>query len=306
MYQIIHSNELRHHGIKGMRWGVKNGPPYPLDEEDRSASEKKAIDREQGHRYNKKVKAAGSSSETGEAKKKSGLRTALKIGATAALAGLTVYGGYKLYQSGAFNRDLPTNAGKEAIKTIFGDAPDFQVIEDSANSAADGLKRLKTAETLSETITKVNPHRGDPHYKNNCAYCGITAILRQRGFDVTAGSTQGRPQNLLGVVEECFKNAKTLEGSAVKFGKSPEDAADFLIKRYGSNATGVCGIEWKNKQGHIFNWIIKDGSVSFYDAQTGDGDVSRYWRLIDHTGHLQLARLDNADIISDSIAKIVE
>ena len=24
------NNELTHHGIKGMRWGVRNGPPYPL------------------------------------------------------------------------------------------------------------------------------------------------------------------------------------------------------------------------------------------------------------------------------------
>lgn len=26
-----HSNELRHHGILGPKWGVKNGPPYPLN-----------------------------------------------------------------------------------------------------------------------------------------------------------------------------------------------------------------------------------------------------------------------------------
>ncbi|MCC8160264.1 MAG: hypothetical protein LIO53_02935 [Oscillospiraceae bacterium] len=24
-------NELYHHGIKGQRWGVQNGPPYPLN-----------------------------------------------------------------------------------------------------------------------------------------------------------------------------------------------------------------------------------------------------------------------------------
>lgn len=23
--------ELQHHGIEGQRWGVKNGPPYPLE-----------------------------------------------------------------------------------------------------------------------------------------------------------------------------------------------------------------------------------------------------------------------------------
>ena len=36
------STELCHHGILGQRWGKKNGPPYPLDASDHSASEKKA------------------------------------------------------------------------------------------------------------------------------------------------------------------------------------------------------------------------------------------------------------------------
>ena len=33
---------LAHHGIKGQQWGKRNGPPYPLDAKDHSASEKKA------------------------------------------------------------------------------------------------------------------------------------------------------------------------------------------------------------------------------------------------------------------------
>ena len=51
--------QLYHHGIKGQRWGVKNGPPYPLGGGDYSQSEKKAIykERKRGRGnsiYNKK------------------------------------------------------------------------------------------------------------------------------------------------------------------------------------------------------------------------------------------------------------
>ena len=51
-----------HHGIKGQKWGVKNGPPYPLATGDHSASEKKFI---------VKKKSSKSSSESSKSKKSS-------------------------------------------------------------------------------------------------------------------------------------------------------------------------------------------------------------------------------------------
>ena len=42
MRNDFESNYLMHHGILGQKWGQQNGPPYPLDSNKHSASEKKA------------------------------------------------------------------------------------------------------------------------------------------------------------------------------------------------------------------------------------------------------------------------
>ena len=42
IYEINEDSDfLMHHGIKGQKWGVENGPPYPLNKKEYSALEKK-------------------------------------------------------------------------------------------------------------------------------------------------------------------------------------------------------------------------------------------------------------------------
>ena len=70
------SNYLAHHGIQGQKWGIKNGPPYPLDSSSKSSSEKKQS-KEKFHLSNRQ-------------------KTYLAIGAAVAVGALAAYGTYKL------------------------------------------------------------------------------------------------------------------------------------------------------------------------------------------------------------------
>ena len=179
----------------------------------------------------------------------------------------------------------------------------------STSKALGGFRKLARAETFSELVKNVNPLRGKKAGENNCAACGLATFFRSYfGIDVTAKSTGGVMQNLGGVVEKCFKGAKVFDGSAIKFGRSRNDAAEMLVKRFGNNAEGVVAVQWRGNGGHIFNWKIVDGIVKFFDGQQGltDDKVSmRYWNLIDPNGFLQIARLDGLEVIWDAAKEFV-
>ena len=141
------------------------------------------------------------------------------------------------------------------------------------------------------------------------------------GYDVTAKSTGGRGKLLAGIVEDCFKDIRVYDGTAVSFAQSPEKAAQILKKRFGDNATGVVEIAWKNSfsedgvgNGHAFSWKIENGIVRFLDFQSGNDDAfirKQYWKYIDPNGLYSFARLDkdkngntpeiNMDVIRDYV-----
>lgn len=308
-----YETNLYYHGILGQRWGRKNGPPYPLGSSDHSASEKRAgwrksIDKSSDTSYTNNSKQSKEKKRLTDNQKK-----AIKIGVAVVATALVAYGTYKLAKSGKL--DPLIQNGKAKVEELMGtNLKDVKVgdlpKETTKSSVVTGFKKLSQSEHLSDTLKNTNPLLGKPEGMYNCSACGVTAFLRRQGYDVTAKSTGGEMQNLGGVVEKCFKGSKVFDGSAIKFGRSRNDAAEMLLKRFGNNAEGVVGIQWKGSSGgHVFNWKIKDGIVSFFDAQQGlnDDRVSmKYWNLIDPQGALQLARLDGLEINIDGIKQFVQ
>lgn len=86
------SGYLSHHGIQGQKWGVKHGPPYPLESSEKSSSEK-------------------------EKKSLSDKRKRqLAIGATIVASTLATYGVYKLAKTGALSA-VGRKVSKPYLKT---------------------------------------------------------------------------------------------------------------------------------------------------------------------------------------------
>ena len=320
------ASELYHHGIKGQKWGVRNGPPYPLGAGDHSAAEKKAgwrksLDKPAGRLYSKTKHRNSGLSE--------GQKRALKTGAVLAVAALATYGAYK---AGYF--DEAEGLGKEAVNKLlkeFGTKPfgDFRSVtpppapKPSAPKPKPVIRDPKTGfkmtkETLSDSLKNANPLHGTVEGSNNCTYSAVAGFLRTQGYDVTAKSTGGKMQNLGGVLEDCFEGVKVFEGSATKFAKSPDDAAQMLKKRFGNNASGAVGIQFLGgRGGHTFSWDIKDGNVrnsakiklQILDFQNNNSDDSVrnvLWNYIDPNGGLTFARLDGLELNLDNIDKYVD
>ena len=291
-------NVLYHHGIRGQRWGKRNGPPYPLKPSAHSEREKRLNSR-----------FAGGSTSTITKKKSFDYKKAAKIGLTLAVAGLAVYGVYKinqLYGSSEVGKgkDLLNDAMKK-----FGSSGGTSAV----TSVENGFKKLSKPETVEEAMGKVNDYYRAKVSQNNCTSCSMAGFLRTKfGYDVKA-QYMDNPRDGYAMLEDCMKNfsSNVFEAGSSKFGKSYDDASSMLLRRFKENgAEGVVAVTWaKNHSGHMFNWKIIDGKVQFMDYQLRNltkDQFSVYFQNIDKSKNFFAVRLDNGDFDFDKVAKYIQ
>lgn len=112
---MAYSDELYHHGIKGMHWGIR--------------------------RYRNK---GSSKKHPNKSKKRSKYYKAAAIGAGIIVAGLAVYGGYKLGAKGMASANREISDGKKWVSSAFGNLTRNPLVSEvSATFKGNDLKEHK-------------------------------------------------------------------------------------------------------------------------------------------------------------------
>lgn len=273
---------LAHHGIKGQKWDVKNGPPYPLGSSQKSYAEKKHISISK-RLANDKIKGRKSDNATStkpkrlthrdkliqkyrdegmpssEAKRAADKRISIEkkvaIGVAVTAAAVTAYGVYKHADFGGVNANI--NLDSQLKRKTF-EAPDFD------RAINDDLRKINREDLAGHLLLRGR--------EVNCTSCSMAYEMRRRGYDVVAGRTREGRTNL--ELERFFKRAEFdllyTEG-LYPLGTAAEvheHVASTLLSQ-GEGARGIINGWYSFGGGHSIAYEVHGGKVHFVDGQIG-------------------------------------
>lgn len=263
MWRYIQISEkddvLYHHGIKGMKWGVrryqnKDGTLTPAGKlrylEGYDSRQKTPTDIVSSMSNKKFYELRSDKIGGGEEIVTALLATALTVVVPIAYA--------KIASSALKNAN--TNRKMKELESAK-EKRDFRTLSD--------VPKMEHLQSPEKNMKEVNPSYPNFGSTMNCTFCTTAMVMREKGYNVNAKlSVEGWPS------KELFE--KTFNSKEVKMNsRQTKDQMVDALSSLGDNAYGNLIIYWKNGGGHSVFWKNVNGKVHIYDGQNGEEyDVS--------------------------------
>lgn len=250
--------ELYHHGIRGQKWGVRNGPPYPLgsgkgggkkvtrktspNRVEKSENNKSQMSSEKVNSFiNKRL---SNKAEVNARAKGLPEEVLSQAGFVAALVGASFVG-----LTAARVRENLT-AEMERKSNMKQQQGDFK------------KKESQEKTSMKSDATKCNPNfQTGRKWNNNCVLASATYEMRRRGYDVTANpSKTGRSTKdmarMFGMKSKEVDKASTYNQLEKSLKSMPDGSRGILL-------TGVGSLGSR----HAVSWEKQGSSLKIIDAQ---------------------------------------
>lgn len=279
-FRFTYPNELWHHGIPNQRWGVRNGPPYPLDK-----------------KTSARVKAGKIKKVRVSAKEYRDMRSGKIKTDKTDKAGTTHYAAYResRLREVMNTSDLGVVNVATAIKN--GDFTPDNHPSDTKSSNIHGRLSYNDVRAVNWQIRESD----ESGLRNNCVKCTSTLEMRRRGYDVCAGRASG---GMLSSATQYYwdgavpykENYNNIQSRIDSFGRG--GTGEFIARRADGSGHSVYFMKEKHSWGYQQQFIDgQDGRV--YESLD---DLYRA-QCFDKTQMAQITRLDNATPNYDHMAE---
>lgn len=319
------NSELYHHGIKGQHWGVKNGPPYPLDQK---VSKRIKSGKNENRYEGKKVGIPHSAAASGtyytrsindiknmsweefhkqpESYKRQFRDTDLGLKEV------------NKFEYGPDDWHFSNPLEHDDVKSLFNsNFKDEEYSKDRFFTIDERLKRSINnngfydnldAQDYLKRINRGYYTDSTPDCKNNCSKCSDMVELLQRGLN-PSNFTAGRSK--FGMLSSATQYHWD---GAIPYKEKSYENIEKRIKTFGNKGSGVISIRRSDGSGHAMHFsVVKNGRIEVQDGQTGKVyfDLAQALRAQAHDPNqfCQITRLDCATpnvnhMLEDSVIRM--